>query len=282
MARMISRQETAKLLDCSDQTVTDWVNKGLLKGHIVGRALMVDRDSVEQYFDDLKELNAMAQQISDLKSEYQKVIKNNKEVLDEAKGLYITPDRARAAFRVNQMALISLCEEYLTNRESVIFSSLIRGKSPDTLAQRYGLTRERIIQISIRAANELSHIEELKEIHENNKALKAENERLRELISKRDAQLDEYESRRKLTFTLFGKRLEDFNLSRRTLNGLKTRNCKTLADLVSLDKEEVMKAHNFGKGSLSEVEELFSNYGLHWGMDLEFMTSEELKKWSEK
>ena len=151
-----------------------------------------------------------------------------------------------------------------------------------TQAQRYGVTRERIIQISIRAANELSHIEELKEIHENNKALKAENERLRELISKRDAQLDEYESRRKLTFTLFGKRLEDFNLSRRTLNGLKTRNCKTLADLVSLDREEVMKAHNFGKGSLSEVEELFSNYGLHWGMDLEFMTSEELKKWSEK
>ena len=279
---MISRQETAKLLDCSDQTVTDWVNKGLLKGHVVGRKLMFDRDCVEQYFDDLKELNAMGLQISDLKSEYRKVIETYKELLAEARGLSITSARARDAFRANQLALVSLCDGYLTNRESAIFSALIRGKSPDTLAQRYGLTRERIIQISIRAANELSHIEELKEIHENNKALKAENERLRELISKRDAQLDEYESRRKLTFTLFGKRLEDFNLSRRTLNGLKTRNCKTLADLVSLDREEVMKAHNFGKGSLSEVEELFSNYGLHWGMDLEFMTSEELKKWSEK
>ena len=169
----------------------------------------------------------------------------------------------------------------MTNRESVIFSSLIRGKSPDTLAQRYGLTRERIIQISIRAANELSHIEELKEIHENNKALKAENERLRELISKRDEQLNEYQSRKNVTLKFFEKRLENFNLSMRTMNGLRTKNCKTIADLVRLDRGEVMNARNFGKRCMSEVEELFSNYGLHWGMDPELMTAEELMKWSE-
>ena len=83
---MISRQDAAELLDCNIQTVTNWVERGLLKGHIIGRALMVDRDSIEQYFDDLKVLAAMAQQISDIKSEYQTVIKNLKEVLDEAKG----------------------------------------------------------------------------------------------------------------------------------------------------------------------------------------------------
>ena len=46
MARMISRQEAAELLDCNVQTVTNWVGRGLLKGHSVGRALMVDSDSI--------------------------------------------------------------------------------------------------------------------------------------------------------------------------------------------------------------------------------------------
>ncbi len=39
---MISRQEAAELLDCSAQTVVNWVERGLLKGHTIGRALMVE------------------------------------------------------------------------------------------------------------------------------------------------------------------------------------------------------------------------------------------------
>lgn len=40
---MISRQKAAELLGCNVQTVTNWTERGLLKGHAVGRALMVDR-----------------------------------------------------------------------------------------------------------------------------------------------------------------------------------------------------------------------------------------------
>ena len=46
MSRMISRQEAAELLDCNPQTVTNWVEKGFIKGHIIGRALMIDRNSI--------------------------------------------------------------------------------------------------------------------------------------------------------------------------------------------------------------------------------------------
>ena len=81
MARMISRQESAELLGCSLQTVTNWVERGLLKGHVIGHALMVDRDSIQQYFDDLKELGAMAEQISDMKSEYKLFSKTLKRFL---------------------------------------------------------------------------------------------------------------------------------------------------------------------------------------------------------
>ena len=33
---MISRQDAAELLDCKVQTVTNWVERGLLKGHESG------------------------------------------------------------------------------------------------------------------------------------------------------------------------------------------------------------------------------------------------------
>ena len=281
MARMISRQDAAELLGCNVQTVTNWVERGLLKGHVVGRALMVDRDSIERYFDDLKELGAMAQQISDLKSEYRHVIRNNKEVLEEAKGVSITPARARDAFKANQLALIGLCKGYLRDREGEIFSALIRGEKLDDVGRRFGLTKERIVQIAIKTAEKLSSIKELEEIHEQNKTLKAENEQLRQLISKRDMQLNEFEKINKLTRTLFEKLLEDFNLSTRTLNVLYSKNCETIADLVKLDREDLMSARNFGRKSFSEVDELLSSLGLQWGMNLDLLTTKELKKWSE-
>lgn len=266
MARMISRQESAELLGCSLQTVTNWVERGLLKGHVIGHALMVDRDSIQQYFDDLKELGAMAEQISDMKSEYKTILKNFKEVLGEARGLYIEPARARDVFRANQLVLMNLCEGYLGKRQREIFSALIYGEKPDDLAKRLGLTRERTIQLAIMAATKLSDIRELKEIHETNKALKAENEQLRQLISKRDEQLKEYEMLKKRSFPLLEKRLENYNLSVRTLKALYNKNCKTIGDLVKLNRWELMNTRNMGMKSLAEIEELLSSIGLHLGM----------------
>lgn len=269
------------MLGCNVQTVTNWTERGLLKGHAVGRALMVDRDSIEQYFDDLKELGAMAQQILDLKSEYRHVIRNNKEVLEEAKGVSITPARARDAFKTNQLLLLSVCEDYLMGREGEIFSALILGEKPEDVAPRFGLTRERVVQIAIKTALKLSKIKELKDIHEQNKALKAENKQLRQLISKRDAQLSEFENINKLASTLFSKRLEDFKLSARTLNGLRSKNFKTIADLVKLDRGDLMNMRNMGRKCFLEADELLSSLGLHWGMNPELMTTGELKKWRE-
>ena len=278
MARMISRQDAAELLDCDPQTIKNWVDRGLLKGHVVGRALMIDRESIEQYFDDMKELTDMAQQIKDLKVEYHNIIRDLKEVINEAKGTYIEPARARDAFKANQLALLSICEGYLGEREDSMFSALIRGEKADDVAKKFDLPRERIIQISINVANKLSGIKELKDIHEQNKALKAENENLRQMISERDVELNNYKIKNKLASTVFDKRLEDFNLSVRTRNGLKCIDIKTIADLVKYDREHLLRTRFIGKKAVSEIEELLSSLGLHLDMNPSLLSDEELKK----
>ena len=63
-------------------------------------------------------------------------------------------------------------------------------------------------------------------------------------------------------------RLIDMDLSVRGLNCLKAAEVDTLGDLVSLKKSDLMKFRNFGKKSLTELEDLVVSKGLNFGMDL--------------
>src|SRR5210317_312701 len=63
-------------------------------------------------------------------------------------------------------------------------------------------------------------------------------------------------------------RLIDMDLSVRALNCLKAAEVDTLGDLVSFNKSDLMKFRNFGKKSLTELDELVIVKGLNFGMDL--------------
>ena len=63
-------------------------------------------------------------------------------------------------------------------------------------------------------------------------------------------------------------KLVDMDLSVRALNCLKAADVETLGDLVSYAKSDLLKFRNFGKKSLSELEEFVREKGLHFGMDV--------------
>ncbi|TND09707.1 MAG: DNA-directed RNA polymerase subunit alpha [Bacteroidetes bacterium] len=63
-------------------------------------------------------------------------------------------------------------------------------------------------------------------------------------------------------------KLVDMDLSVRALNCLKAADVETLGDLVSFNKNDLLKFRNFGKKSLTELEELVQNKGLHFGMNI--------------
>jgi DNA-directed RNA polymerase subunit alpha len=62
--------------------------------------------------------------------------------------------------------------------------------------------------------------------------------------------------------------LEDLDLSVRAYNCLKAAKINTLAEVVRYDTAELLKFRNFGKKSLVEIEELLTEKGLTFGMDL--------------
>jgi len=62
--------------------------------------------------------------------------------------------------------------------------------------------------------------------------------------------------------------LSDLDLSVRAFNCLKAANVKTLGELVKLEVNDMMKFRNFGKKSLTELENLVKEKKLSFGIDL--------------
>ncbi|MFH1321601.1 MAG: DNA-directed RNA polymerase subunit alpha [Bacteroidota bacterium] len=67
---------------------------------------------------------------------------------------------------------------------------------------------------------------------------------------------------------LLSTKLSDMDLSVRALNCLKSAVVDTLGDLVTFNKNDLLKFRNFGKKSLSELEQLVESKGLSFGMDI--------------
>jgi len=63
-------------------------------------------------------------------------------------------------------------------------------------------------------------------------------------------------------------KLTDLDLSVRALNCLKAADVETLGDLVSYEKNDLLKFRNFGKKSLNELEDLVKSKNLEFGMNV--------------
>jgi len=63
-------------------------------------------------------------------------------------------------------------------------------------------------------------------------------------------------------------KLSDLNLSVRALNCLKAAEVDTLGDLVQYNKTDLLKFRNFGKKSLTELDDLLESLNLNFGTDI--------------
>ena len=67
---------------------------------------------------------------------------------------------------------------------------------------------------------------------------------------------------------LLKQKLVDMDLSVRALNCLKSAEVETLGELVQFNKTDLLKFRNFGKKSLTELNELLANLNLSFGMNI--------------
>lgn len=190
--------------------------------------------------------------------------KDNKKIVDEAKGDFITPPRARKAFIENQLTLIKICKPYLEERSAFILSELISGENISYVAETVGLTHERVIEIAAKTALKLSNIEVIEKIQTQNHLLVEKNERLMKQVAELEDRLAKYEKKPKepIDPLILTKPLTECGLTVRTLNALTNYGCDTVRDLVNLNKVTLMSIPRFGLKGKEEVESLLERLGI--------------------
>jgi DNA-directed RNA polymerase subunit alpha len=93
-------------------------------------------------------------------------------------------------------------------------------------------------------------------------------ERISLEVEERGAEPEEFDETSLHMRQLLKTKLVDMDLSVRALNCLKAADIETLGDLVSFNKNDLLKFRNFGKKSLTELEDLVENKGLSFGMNV--------------
>ncbi len=300
MSRMISRQEAAELLDCNPQTITNWVEKGFIKGHTIGRALMIDRDSIEQHFDTAKEVAQLEQCLIDRKRELQEELKKVEACLNEFRksSIHSQPNEWREVLRATILAAIRFGRDVLSERERKVLEDYSCNKSVSDIADEMALPRQRIREIAVKALYKLSGGLNQKDLYEQQEAMKAETERLKKKMeylgeiagkyqSKQDlmnsySMMEQYNEVCSKEVSLLKRKVVDLPLSVRTKNALLFNGLRTLGDVVCQSEADISKANHLGRKSFDELKTYITDIGFSFGMDVKGVIEADLRQWLEK
>ena len=281
MARLISRQEAARMLDVSEQKVSNWIQKGVIKGHLIENRLYVDRETIEQYLDGLQDLAHLENSVKE-KTKYLREEDFNLqfEIDDLLEARDRIKDGPRGYYRwVSQYATMS-AHGMFTGQQKTIFHKMMNMGSAELVAKELGLSRSRVVDIFFKCLRKISDVINLQEDQEKWDKLEQENKQLKVLNASLKQQLDdlrvavasmpslqpmsEGEQINKILDTPFA----NFNFTQRSVNILKSIGCKTLGDVICLTRERLMSANNCGRKTVDDIEKVLADNGYALGVDL--------------
>ncbi len=296
MARMVTRQEAAQMLDVDVQTISNWIEKGALTGHYVHNKrqgkdiVVVDKQSIEQYFDSLSELGVMESKIALLKEtlkDLQQTLEQKVSDMSRANYLFGSGIPLYLLKYIFESILEVAGDKLLVERERcILYRIVINGWTVSDLAEEYCLSNSRIMQIVNRAINKICTMQKWPDVHRDYKRLQQENRNLSVLVDNQQAYIKQLEqqlninkdgdggesaitgyTKRELAEVL-SRQLRKEKLSIRTLNCLRWVDIETVNDLIQVKAYDLLKIRNFGKKSLREVNTFLERLKLSLGMNV--------------
>ena len=271
---LLSRAEAAAMLGCSCQTISNWVKSGVLKGRHVGKRLYLAKESVEYIRDNASDVLAMEQKLKAMKKEQEEEIAlRDQEItnLRETKNQLV---QKKFIHHVLESMLV-IAKEKLSDKELMIASGLLEGKTMPEMGAEMGYTGERIRQFWQEIEPVLLEQIDFPAIREENQMLRNENAQLKEENEKLTAKIHELQRPRDFLSTPFNTDISKLGLTINSQIGLSELGCKNLGDLVQLDAMTVRRTRKLGPTVAFRIEEQLKTMGLHFGMDLIHMSDKD-------
>lgn len=293
MGVLIQLTEAAKRLGLTRQTLENWGKLGILHVFTVmknGKAHYVDEDTINALQDTIQDVARQRDRLETLKREYADelhMIQNvRQKEAERRRYLSICVNEALRTEFFGVIIYILKESGILKEREGNILLARLRGESDDDLAVRYGITCERIRQISEKAIRKSYELKGLKERMERIVTIEAENDRLKHSVAEMKEQFFTESSRGNKAVVdegmleLLRSQLTDYPFSARTIhclatyktetpNGNARKPIKTVYDLCTKNKTDLLNQRSFGKKSLQELDNFLHQHGLKWDMNID-------------
>lgn len=258
---MLSRKDAAEFLGCSQQTVSNWVETGILKGHKINDRLFVDAGTLGAIADTVKEMEASRKRINELRDEYDKERRELEDAVERKRRELFFFENSDAN-RITKTAVVSMIKSFkgfLPGHMCEVLVELVHSGNPDSVAQRLGMSTMNVLRISSDACRRIGNAKYEKKVEENEYLLKRvmelerENECLRKGIPCEKKAEDN---------PLFNTKIEDCDLTVRALTCLRTLGAETFGDVLKAGKRELLGVRNMGRKTLAEIEEYARMNGL--------------------
>lgn len=299
MSKLITITEASNRIGVDRQTLINWGNSGVIKIKKMSQknnaSWYVSEECINEIadacFDVVEVKKLLAQELQETK-------------IAEKEANLILKDIRRQIRLTRRFANMVVATDFdvrfidamytigkINKREAFVMKHVVRGDDMSSVAEDLLLSRARVSQIFFKGCKKCGNIEDIKDrldeaekLKEQNvelladlKMMEEENQMLRIKLGMKEEEerlKTEEEARNWINENdemckLLSRRLIDCELSVRALNCLKEANLDTIGDVAKWNKVDFLKLRNFGKKTLIELDDLFEDLGLNFGMDVD-------------
>lgn len=295
MENYITAREAAELAGVTKETIYNLCKAGALTYKLRHKAYEVKLDEVVKYKDTIQEVHSITRDIKDYKQELASSRQKISEALAEQRLRLIDINMFPRRIQAITQAIIAVFKrggKELNEREFELVMRILQGEHITDIAEEWGLTRERVAQIWIKALGVYSRKEDLlvaqakqqaeitrmyqSQIDELNETIAQKNgaisglmvrlDNLRKGLPEEPALIMPNELNRNAA--ILNMEARKMGLSVRALNVLKALDITRVHQLISIGRKRILYSRNCGKKSIDELTEWLESNGLSWDMDL--------------
>lgn len=254
--RLISRKEAAEFLKCSQQTISNWVSNGHLKGHNIDGRVFVDANTLDTLVDNVNDIENSKTKISELRNQLKEEQKKLEEELAvKREELLLCKSVLSLLTRSTVSSLVSTYKSLLGEMEADVIKSVLCLGDIESVAKKYDIDGTSVLRIFERGCKRLRYVN----FDKMNEELSFFKQRVDELEENlRNGIVVKTNTRNEF----FDEKISNCDLSVRAINQLRRMNVKKVEDLVLLNRTDLLRQRNMGKKTVSEIEDFLYTHNL--------------------
>lgn len=254
--RLVSRKIAAEFLNCSQQTISNWISNGHLKGHNIDGRVFVDANTLDALVDNVNDIENSKTKIAELRNQLEEEQKKLENVLmSKREELLLCKSVLSCITRSTVSSLVSTYKSLLGEMEADVIKSVLCLGDIESVAKKYDIDGTSVLRLFERGCKRLRYVN-FDKMNEDLSFFKQRVDELEENL--RNGIVVKTNTRNEF----FDEKISNCDLSVRAINQLRRMNVKKVEDLVLLNRTDLLRQRNMGKKTVSEIEDFLYTHNL--------------------